>query len=142
MQAVLTMLIVMSNAINLKASLFVRKSKGIADLTSIVIPTSSTDVRFASNQITEIPAGYFEGLPLLETINIKENKISRVADHAFSQVPSLTALNLNINELQNITKNMLTGNGLPKNELYLITFVQLMLLRLRFVHWEVPHTAK
>ena len=110
MQAVLALLVIMFNAISLRADVFTRNNKGITDLTSIVIPVSSTEVRLMNNQITEIPAGYLEGLPLLELIGFKENKISHVAEHAFSQVPSLTYIGLNENELQAITKNMLTGN--------------------------------
>ncbi len=110
MQAVLALLVIMFNAISLRADVFTRNNKGITDLTSIVIPVSSTQVILVTNKITEIPAGYFEGLPLLEKIGLKENKISHVAEHAFSQVPSLTYIGLNENELQAITKNMLTGN--------------------------------
>ncbi len=86
-----------------------KKSQGITDLTTIVIPYNTTEAVFDINNITVVPAGYFQNLPYLDRIKLPWNKISIIEDYSFKLVPSVTFLTLQFNQIQVIKTHTLSG---------------------------------
>ena len=96
-----------------------KMSQGLTDLTAVVIPQNTTIADFVNNSVTIVPVGYFQNLPHLDRIRLRQNNISIIEDYSFKGVPSLTILTLQFNQIQVIKTHTFSGLiNLKKLRLY------------------------
>ncbi len=58
--------------------------------------------KIVDNHLTHIDSAIFNGLRLMETLNLSQNKLASIPSSAFNQLQSLKALNLSQNKLSSI----------------------------------------
>ncbi len=92
-----------------QASALLKESQGISDLSTVIIPYSTTLVSFDSNVIERIPGNYFVDLPSLHKIIFNNNQIRIIDNYSFIHLGGLQELLFSFNNLEIISANMLKG---------------------------------
>ncbi len=88
---------------------FDRHGWGISNVLGYPIPAATTHWWFHQNQITYVPASYFQGVTNLLVITLHENSVNDIADNAFVSVSMVTDIHLYDNNLQVIRRLMFAG---------------------------------
>ncbi len=85
-----------------------KESMSISDISTITIPSGTSQARFKENFIIRIPVNYFNEISL-EFIDIRNNMLSIIDDFSFVAVSSLKHLYLNHNNLKQINQTTFKG---------------------------------
>ncbi len=91
-------------------SAFSYNYRGITNLTLYPIPKGTSSVSFYSNSISEIPDGYFTGVPTIKIIYLHKNKLSVIKKHMFAGLIRLGRLQLHTNQISTIEPGSFKDN--------------------------------
>jgi Leucine-rich repeat (LRR) protein len=102
-------------------------------------------LRLDSLGLREIKAGAFDGLVMLKTLDLKENKLAKLENGVFDSLTSLEKLDLSDNEISELQSRLfaslnklkvlnLTGNPLSRRSLHERTFEGLVSLKILCVN--------